>query len=131
MKIANCKLQIANRCGLQYSPSRDVKPCSADRRSTNRKNQLCNFHFSICNFFNSHFSASASRQSHDRFFAELRPVQNAGDLSFVHDSDPIADADTVETELMLADLESLEKRVPNLIKKGQQGDKESKAAACV
>jgi len=45
--------------------------------------------------------------------------------------DPIADAETVETELMLADLESLEKRVPNLIKKAQQGDKESKAAASV
>jgi len=45
--------------------------------------------------------------------------------------DPIADAETVETELMLADLESLEKRVPNLIKKGQQGDKEAKSAAAV
>jgi len=45
--------------------------------------------------------------------------------------DPIADAGTVETELMLADLESLEKRVPNLAKKGQQGDKEAKAAAAV
>jgi len=45
--------------------------------------------------------------------------------------DPIADAETVETELMLADLESLEKRVPALAKKAQQGDKESKAAASV
>lgn len=45
--------------------------------------------------------------------------------------DPIADAETVETELMLSDLESLEKRVPNLVKKGQQGDKEAKAAAAV
>ncbi|NIJ08833.1 hypothetical protein FHS31_002457 [Sphingomonas vulcanisoli] len=45
--------------------------------------------------------------------------------------DPIADAETVETELMLADLESLEKRVPNLAKKAAQGDKESKAAASV
>jgi len=45
--------------------------------------------------------------------------------------DPIADAETVETELMLADLDSLEKRVPNLVKKGQQGDKESKTAASV
>ncbi|MBH1997909.1 MAG: redox-regulated ATPase YchF, partial [Sphingomonadaceae bacterium] len=34
-------------------------------------------------------------------------------------------------ELMLADLESLEKRVPNLLKKGTQGDKEAKAAAAV
>ncbi|WP_448501799.1 redox-regulated ATPase YchF [Sphingomonas sp.] len=45
--------------------------------------------------------------------------------------DPIADAETVETELMLADLESLEKRVPNLVKKGQQGDKDAKSAAAV
>ncbi|HWA00581.1 MAG TPA: redox-regulated ATPase YchF [Caulobacterales bacterium] len=41
--------------------------------------------------------------------------------------DPIADLETVETELMLADLESLEKRVSNLEKKAKGGDKESKA----
>ena len=40
--------------------------------------------------------------------------------------DPIADLETVETELMLADLESLEKRVGNLEKKAKGGDKESK-----
>lgn len=45
--------------------------------------------------------------------------------------DPIADAETVETELMLSDLESLEKRVPNLQKKAAQGDKEAKIAASV
>ena len=45
--------------------------------------------------------------------------------------DPIADAETVETELMLADLDSLEKRVPAFVKKAAQGDKESKAAASV
>ncbi|APG61615.1 redox-regulated ATPase YchF [Sphingorhabdus lutea] len=45
--------------------------------------------------------------------------------------DPVADAETVETELLLSDLESLEKRVPAFIKKGQQGDKEAKAAASV
>jgi ribosome-binding ATPase len=45
--------------------------------------------------------------------------------------DPISDAETVETELMLSDLESLEKRVPNLIKKGTQGDKEAKISALV
>jgi GTP-binding protein YchF len=45
--------------------------------------------------------------------------------------DPIADAETVETELMLSDLDSLEKRVPNLAKKGTQGDKEAKLAAVV
>ncbi len=55
-----------------------------------------------------------------------------GDVTHVEGKvDPIADAETVETELMLADLESLEKRVPNLVKKGQQGDKESRAAAAV
>jgi GTP-binding protein YchF len=43
--------------------------------------------------------------------------------------DPIADAETVETELMLADLDSLERRVPTLQKKAQGGDKEAKSAA--
>ncbi|WP_413060299.1 redox-regulated ATPase YchF [Sphingomonas carotinifaciens] len=55
-----------------------------------------------------------------------------GDVTHVEGKvDPIADAETVETELMLADLESLEKRVPNLVKKGQQGDKEAKIGAAV
>ncbi|MEK6541667.1 MAG: redox-regulated ATPase YchF [Pseudomonadota bacterium] len=45
--------------------------------------------------------------------------------------DPIADAETVETELLLSDLESLEKRVPAFQKKAAQGDKEAKAAASV
>ena len=39
--------------------------------------------------------------------------------------DPLADADTVETELMLADLESLEKREANLRKKATTKDKEA------
>jgi hypothetical protein len=39
--------------------------------------------------------------------------------------DPLADLDTIETELMLADLESLEKRVVNLEKRARGGDKES------
>ncbi|GAA0775251.1 redox-regulated ATPase YchF [Roseibium denhamense] len=41
--------------------------------------------------------------------------------------DPIADADTVETELMVADMESLEKRIAPLKKKATGGDKEAKA----
>ncbi|MFN4112378.1 MAG: redox-regulated ATPase YchF [Sphingomonadaceae bacterium] len=45
--------------------------------------------------------------------------------------DPIADAEVVETELMLSDLESLEKRVPAAAKKGASGDKEAKAMASV
>ena len=53
-----------------------------------------------------------------------------GDVTHVEGRiDPVADAETVETELMLADLESLEKRVPNLVKKAQQGDKEAKLQA--
>ena len=45
--------------------------------------------------------------------------------------DPIADAEVVETELMLADLESLEKRVDNAAKRASAGDKEAKALASV
>ena len=40
--------------------------------------------------------------------------------------DPVADIDTIETELMLADLESLEKRVDALEKKARGNDKEAK-----
>jgi len=40
--------------------------------------------------------------------------------------DPLADLETVETELMLADLESVEKRRANVEKKAKGGDKESK-----
>ena len=39
--------------------------------------------------------------------------------------DPLDDLDIIETELMLADLESLEKRVTNLEKRAKGGDKES------
>ena len=39
---------------------------------------------------------------------------------------PIEDAETVETELMLADLDSLEKRLPALEKKAKGADKEAK-----
>src|ERR671912_1580290 len=45
--------------------------------------------------------------------------------------DPISDADVVETELMLADLDSLEKRVPAAAKKATGGDKEAKIMASV
>jgi len=41
--------------------------------------------------------------------------------------DPLADFETVETELMLADMESLDKRRANLEKKAKSGDKDAKA----
>ncbi len=40
--------------------------------------------------------------------------------------DPLADAETVETELMLADMESLEKRRTGVEKKAKGGDKEAR-----
>ena len=40
--------------------------------------------------------------------------------------DPVGDAETVETELMLADLESLERRIMPLEKKAKGGEKEAK-----
>ncbi|MEZ5938126.1 MAG: redox-regulated ATPase YchF [Hyphomonadaceae bacterium] len=42
--------------------------------------------------------------------------------------DPLADYEVVETELMLADMESLEKRRANVEKKAKSGDKEAKAS---
>jgi len=61
----------------------------------------------------------------------LRCFEN-DDIQHVENKvDPIADAETVETELLLSDLESLEKRVPAAQKKAAQGDKESKLIASV
>ncbi|MDR0369019.1 MAG: redox-regulated ATPase YchF [Candidatus Peribacteria bacterium] len=38
--------------------------------------------------------------------------------------DPVRDLELIETELILADLESIEKRIPNIEKKAKNGDKE-------
>ena len=43
--------------------------------------------------------------------------------------DPLADLEIIETELMLADLESLDKRLPALEKKARGGDKEAAVTA--
>ena len=77
----------------------------------------------------------------NQFLANIREVDaivhvlrcfEGGDVTHVEGRvDPIADAETVETELMLADLESLERRLPNLVKKAQQGDKDAKIEASV
>src|SRR6478735_6636645 len=53
-----------------------------------------------------------------------------GDITHVEGKiSPIDDIETIETELMLADLESLEKRVQPLEKKAKSGDKEAKELA--
>lgn len=53
-----------------------------------------------------------------------------GDVTHVENRiDPIADAETVETELMLSDLDSLERRLPAIEKKAKQGDKDAKVQA--
>ena len=50
-----------------------------------------------------------------------------GDVTHVANKiDPVADIETIETELMLADLESLERRVDALEKKIRGQDKEAK-----
>jgi len=49
-----------------------------------------------------------------------------GDVTHVEGRvDPVADAQTIETELMLADLESVEKRLQGLARKVKGGDKEA------
>src|SRR5947209_20551127 len=70
----------------------------------------------------------------NQFLANIREVESIihvlrcfedSDVAHVEGSvDPIRDAETVETELMLADLDSLEKRLPALPKKARTGDTE-------
>jgi ribosome-binding ATPase len=63
----------------------------------------------------------------DAIVAVLRCFEDT-DIAHVEGRiDPIGDAETVETELMLADLESVEKRVDGLGKRAKGGDKEAKA----
>ncbi|MDM8334964.1 redox-regulated ATPase YchF [Wolbachia pipientis] len=50
-----------------------------------------------------------------------------GNISHVHNKiDPISDAEVVEMELILADIDNIEKRLPQLEKKAKQGGKELK-----
>ena len=73
----------------------------------------------------------------NQFLANIREVDaivhvlrcfEDSDITHVEGSvDPVRDADTIETELMLADLDSLERRVVNAQKKAKGGDKDAKA----
>ena len=71
----------------------------------------------------------------NQFLATIREVDAivhvlrcfSGEITHVEGSvDPLRDADTVETELMLADLESLERRFDQAAKRAKGGDKESR-----
>ena len=71
----------------------------------------------------------------NQFLAHIREVDaiayvlrcfESDDITHVEgDVDPIRDAETVETELMLADLESLERRVDAAGKKARAKDKQA------
>jgi len=71
----------------------------------------------------------------NQFLANIREVDaiihvlrcfEDGDVTHVEGSvDPVRDAETVETELMLADLDGLEKRQVGLQKRAKNGDKEA------
>src|SRR6266511_4334270 len=72
----------------------------------------------------------------NQFLANIREVDaivhvvrcfEGGDVTHVEGRiDPVSDADTVETELMLSDLDSLERRIKPLEKKAHSGEKEAK-----
>ncbi|PIE06596.1 MAG: redox-regulated ATPase YchF [Rhodobacterales bacterium] len=71
----------------------------------------------------------------NQFLANIREVDaiahvlrcfEDGDVTHVEDRvDPVADAEVIETELMIADMESIEKRLQNLVRKVRGGDKEA------
>ncbi|MEL6799160.1 MAG: redox-regulated ATPase YchF [Pseudomonadota bacterium] len=71
----------------------------------------------------------------NQFLANIREVDaiahvlrcfDDGDVTHVEGRvDPVADAETIETELMLADLESIEKRLQGIVRKVRGGDKEA------
>ena len=77
----------------------------------------------------------------NQFLASIREVDaivhvlrcfEDGDITHVEGSiDPVRDAETIETELMLADLDSLERRIVPFEKKARAGEKEGKEMVAV
>jgi GTP-binding protein YchF len=59
----------------------------------------------------------------DAIIHVLRCFEDSDVIHVENSVDPIRDAEIVETELMIADMDSLEKRLPNLEKKAKTGDK--------
>ena len=62
----------------------------------------------------------------DAIIHVLRCFQDSGVTHVSGKVDPIADAEIIETELLLADLETTEKKVISYKKKASSGDRESK-----
>jgi len=67
---------------------------------------------------------AAIRES-DAILHVLRCFEGGGVTHVESRIDPVSDAETVETELMLADLESLERRIVPIEKRAKTGDKEA------
>ncbi len=73
----------------------------------------------------------ASIREVDAIVHVLRCFEN-GDITHVEGSiDPVRDAETIETELMLADLDSLERRIVPFEKKARAGEKDAKEMVAV
>lgn len=62
----------------------------------------------------------------DAIIHVLRCFENADIVHVDGGVDPIRDAETIETELMLADLESIERQINTLSKKAKSNDKDAK-----
>lgn len=63
----------------------------------------------------------------DAIIHVLRCFEDENITHVEHSVDPIRDAEIIETELMLADMESLERQMENMAKKAKSGDKELKS----
>ncbi|MDA1132921.1 MAG: redox-regulated ATPase YchF [Proteobacteria bacterium] len=85
--------------------------------------------------------ASGGEGLGNKFLGHIREVDailhlvrcfEGGDVTHVDDRvDPVADAETIETELLLADLESMERRTVQAEKKAAGGDAEARRTAPV
>lgn len=62
----------------------------------------------------------------DAIIHVLRCFEDAGIVHVDGSVDPLRDAETIEMELMLADLESITRQVDNIARKVKSGDKEAK-----
>src|SRR5436309_2876053 len=122
----------SSRCAKRLPITPHCSPPTAIPRSKTR----CIWRCRPRDFSTTTTTAEIKARLGNQFLATIREVDAiAHVVRCFEDSDithvegkiaPLADIETIETELMLADLESLEKRVDNLTKKAKGNDKDAR-----
>ena len=125
----------------QYRPDRRSRPEARDHRGDRQIGQDGGDPDRFVDIAGLVRGASRGEGLGNRFLAHLREVDAIAEVMRCFESDevahveagvdPLRDSGIVEAELMLADLESVERRIEPLVKKARGGDKEAAATVAL